>query len=157
VSGVALFYETVKVRYGFVSTIDNSVVPVTVSGTGSDTGDRAMSKALTDAYKSAVTQTFCIATKTDEDAEQKKQPTAASMPTEERTRHERAIMASPDAKTVKSAYNLASAAAVRLGDDEARKAFTAAKKARTEELDAAKIAAKAPEPATADKAEEATA
>lgn len=143
-SSMALFYTTVKVQYDITSTIDDSTKSITVSGEGMDTGDKSTAKAFTAAYKTAVTQAFSIATKNATDADQNSHTTAASMPAEDRTRHERAILAAIDAKTVKSAHSLATAAAVRLGDDEARKAFNEAKKTRTAQLDEQKTAAKNP-------------
>lgn len=140
-SGMALFAVTVLVRYDFTSTIDDSVTPVEVYGEALDPSDKATSKAMTAAYKVAVTQAFNIATKGNADADQETQKPTASMPAEERERHEKTIKAAPDAKIIKTAYEAAIAAAKRIGDEEARKAFVAAKKARTEELTAAKAAA----------------
>jgi hypothetical protein len=146
-TGMALFFATVRVRYDFTSTRDDSVVAVEVFGEAMDPADKATNKAMTAAYKVAVTQAFCIATKGNADADQETHKAAASMPAEERDRHEKTIKAAPDAKTIKSAYEAAIAAAKRIGDEEARKSFVAAKKARTEELAAVKAAAQSVEKA----------
>ncbi|MBD1412895.1 ERF family protein [Burkholderia contaminans] len=133
-NGVALFFVTVRVRYELTSTVDDSVKSITVSGEGMDTGDRATSKALTDAYKSAVTQAFCIATKNNLDAESTSHTAASRMNEDERTKHERAILAAPDAAALKRAFTNATAASKRAGDEESRKTFVTAKETRTKQL-----------------------
>ncbi|SIT50480.1 Erf family protein (modular protein) [Paraburkholderia piptadeniae] len=133
-TGMALFFATVRVRYDFTSTIDESVASVEVYGEAMDTADKATNKAMTAAYKVAVTQTFCIATKHNLDADATTHNAAARMTEQERTKHERAILAAPNAKAVTNAHKLAVAAAVRVADAEARTAFNEAKKKRTAEL-----------------------
>ncbi|HDR9065520.1 TPA: ERF family protein [Burkholderia contaminans] len=139
-NGLALFFSTVRVRYDFTSARDDSVASVEVYGEAMDTADKATNKAMTAAYKVAVTQAFCIATKNNPDADATSHNAAARMPNDERTRHERAILAAPDSKALTSAHKLATAAAVRCADEEARKVFNTAKKTRTEQLAEAKKA-----------------
>lgn len=68
-SGGALFYVTVKVRFDFVSSHDNSKHEVVMFGEAMDSGDKATNKALSAAYKYACMQTFAIPTEGDNDAD----------------------------------------------------------------------------------------
>ncbi|WP_175795934.1 ERF family protein [Burkholderia anthina] len=137
-TGMALFFATVRVRYDFTSAVDESVASVEVYGEAMDTADKATNKAMTAAYKVAVTQAFCIATKNNADADATSHNAAARMTEAERTKHERAILAAPDTKSLTNAHKLATAAAVRVADEESRKTFNEAKKKRAEQLAEAK-------------------
>lgn len=148
-SGMALFYVTVRVRYDFVSTLDGSTATVEVFGEAMDQSDKATNKSMTAAYKVAVTQAFCIATKNTVETDQQSPNAAARLTPEERTKHERAILASPTLKLLKPAYDAARAAAVRVADDESKKQFLDAKKAREEALKKADAEAKAKQTAEA--------
>jgi len=57
--GGVLFVEHKKVRYTFFHT-DGSSVSAVLQGTGMDSADKAGNKALSAAYKYAVTQVFCV-------------------------------------------------------------------------------------------------
>ena len=57
--GGVLFVEHKRVRYTFFH-IDGSSVSAVLQGTGMDSADKAGNKALSSAYKYAVTQVFCV-------------------------------------------------------------------------------------------------
>lgn len=65
-----LIYAICKMRYTFYAE-DGSCIPATVMGMGMDSGDKAMNKAMSVAFKYACFQTFCIPTEEmkDPDAE----------------------------------------------------------------------------------------
>lgn len=58
-NGGVLFVEHKKVKYTFFHT-DGSSVSAVLQGTGMDSADKAGNKALSAAYKYAVTQVFCV-------------------------------------------------------------------------------------------------
>jgi hypothetical protein len=64
--GARQFRAEVLVEYVFAHR-DGSTFSVTVAGCGVDTGDKVVSKAMTNAYKYALRQTFCIETGDDPD------------------------------------------------------------------------------------------
>lgn len=68
--GGNLIYAICKMRYTFYAE-DGSCIPATVMGMGMDSGDKAMNKAMSVAFKYACFQTFCIPTEEikDPDAE----------------------------------------------------------------------------------------
>lgn len=68
-SGGALFYVTVKVRYAFVNSEDDSRHDVVTYGEAMDSADKATNKAMSAAYKYAVIQAFCIPTEGENDAD----------------------------------------------------------------------------------------
>lgn len=68
-AGSALFYVTVKVRFDFISSQDNSKHEVVMYGEAMDSGDKATNKALSAAYKYACLQTFSIPTEGDNDSD----------------------------------------------------------------------------------------
>lgn len=68
-SGGSLFYTTVKVRFQFTHTEDQSKHDVVIYGEAMDSGDKATNKAMSAAYKYAVLLTFCIPTEGDNDAD----------------------------------------------------------------------------------------
>ena len=68
-SGGSLFYVTVKVQFGFISTKDGSRHDAVVYGEAMDSADKATNKAMSAAYKYAVLLTFCIPTEGDNDAD----------------------------------------------------------------------------------------
>lgn len=57
--GGVLFVEHKRVRYTFFH-VDGSSVSAVLQGTGMDSADKAGNKALSAAYKYAVTQVFCV-------------------------------------------------------------------------------------------------
>ncbi|CAK8743443.1 hypothetical protein SODG_006579 [Sodalis praecaptivus] len=70
--GALLFYVTVKAEFDFVATEDGSKHTVTTYGEAMDSGDKAINKAMSIAYKYAAFQAFCIPTEEtaiDADAE----------------------------------------------------------------------------------------
>jgi hypothetical protein len=68
-SGGALFYVTVKVKYAFVNSEDDSRHDVVTYGEAMDSADKATNKAMSAAYKYAVIQAFCIPTEGENDAD----------------------------------------------------------------------------------------
>lgn len=68
-SGGSLFYVTVKVQFGFISTKDGSRHDAVVYGEAMDSADKSTNKAMSAAYKYAVLLTFCIPTEGDNDAD----------------------------------------------------------------------------------------
>ena len=68
--GGNLIYAICKMRYTFYAE-DGSCIPATVMGMGMDSGDKAMNKAMSVAFKYACFQIFCIPTEEmkDPDAE----------------------------------------------------------------------------------------
>ena len=71
--GGNLIYAICKMRYTFYAE-DGSCIPATVMGMGMDSGDKAMNKAMSVAFKYACFQTFCIPT------EEMKDPDAETLP-----------------------------------------------------------------------------
>jgi hypothetical protein len=59
--GEDMIFTLVTMSYKFISG-DGSSETVTVSGEGSDSGDKSLNKAMTSAYKNALNQVFMIAT-----------------------------------------------------------------------------------------------
>lgn len=59
--GEDMVFTVITMAYKFVSS-DGSSETVTVSGEGSDSGDKSLNKAMTSAYKNALNQVFMIAT-----------------------------------------------------------------------------------------------
>jgi hypothetical protein len=59
--GEDMIFTLVTMSYKFCST-DGSSETATVSGEGSDSGDKSLNKAMTSAYKNALNQVFMIAT-----------------------------------------------------------------------------------------------
>lgn len=150
-NGMPLFYVTVKVRHDFISVEDGSVKEVVMFGEAMDVADKATNKAMSAAYKCAVTEVFCIPSKGDNDADSKTHAVAQRMPECDRVKHERAILAAPDAAALKRAFTNATAASKRAGDEESRKTFVAAKETRTKQL-AEAAPKKADAPKTTEKA-----
>lgn len=74
--GGNLIYAICKMRYTFYAE-DGSCIPATVMGMGMDSGDKAMNKAMSVAFKYACFQTFCIPT------EEMKDPDAETPPPSE--------------------------------------------------------------------------
>lgn len=68
-NGGALFYVTVKVKYVFVNSEDDSRHDVVTYGEAMDSADKATNKAMSAAYKYAVIQAFCIPTEGENDAD----------------------------------------------------------------------------------------
>lgn len=58
--GKALYYVTVSMEFAFVATEDGSIYLGQSIGTGMDSGDKAMAKAMTAAYKTLLIETFAI-------------------------------------------------------------------------------------------------
>lgn len=67
-SGGTLHYSLVNVGYRFQAA-DGSSIDAMVAGEGMDSGDKSLTKAFTAAYKTLMTQTFCIRTDEDKDSE----------------------------------------------------------------------------------------
>lgn len=67
-SGGTLHYSLVNVGYRFQAA-DGSCIDAMVAGEGMDSGDKSLTKAFTAAYKTLMTQTFCIRTDEDKDSE----------------------------------------------------------------------------------------
>jgi hypothetical protein len=67
-SGGTLHYSLVNVGYRFQAA-DGSFIDAMVAGEGMDSGDKSLTKAFTAAYKTLMTQTFCIRTDEDKDSE----------------------------------------------------------------------------------------
>lgn len=67
-SGGTLHYSLVNVGYKFQAA-DGSSIDAMVAGEGMDSGDKSLTKAFTAAYKTLMTQTFCIRTDEDKDSE----------------------------------------------------------------------------------------
>ena len=66
-NGAVMNHAIVIVTYRFAH-ISGETFDVTVTGEGSDSGDKAFNKAMTGAYKYAMRQTFCIETGDDPDS-----------------------------------------------------------------------------------------
>lgn len=81
-SGGSLFYVTVKVQFGFISTKDGSRHDAVVYGEAMDSADKATNKAMSAAYKYAVLLTFCIPTEGDNDADATTHEVAAKQTTD---------------------------------------------------------------------------
>ncbi len=139
-TGMPLFYVTVQVRFEFASAEDGSTKEVVVYGEAMDVADKATGKAMAAAYKQVATDVFCIPTKGESDADKTTHNLTATLPSDERTKHERALLAAPDAAALKRAFTNATAAAKRAGDEESRKVFVAAREKRTKQLAEAKEA-----------------
>jgi len=70
-NGGEMRHVTIDVTY-LVAAEDGSSITVKATGEAADSGDKAMNKALSAAYKYAITQTFCVPTEqvySDPDAE----------------------------------------------------------------------------------------
>lgn len=68
-SGGLLLHTVIAVRFRFVAAADGSSVDVEVFGESTDRADKGLGKALTAAYKLAVTEVFCIAYAGSDDAD----------------------------------------------------------------------------------------
>lgn len=66
--GGTLHYSLVNVGYRFQAA-DGSFIDAVAAGEGMDSGDKSLTKAFTAAYKTLMTQTFCIRTDEDKDSE----------------------------------------------------------------------------------------
>lgn len=71
--GGNLIYAICKMRYTFYAE-DGSCIPATVMGMGMDSGDKAMNKAMSVAFKYACFQTFCIPTEEMKDPDTETPP-----------------------------------------------------------------------------------
>ncbi len=75
--GSSMQYAKVCVKYRFISAIDGSSTYAVVEGEATDTLDKALMKAYTYAYKTALTQVFNLATQEIVEAEEREEPTQA--------------------------------------------------------------------------------
>jgi hypothetical protein len=66
--GTLLFYTLHRIRYTFMAD-DGSSVTATVSGEGMDSGDKSSNKAMSAAFKYALTQSYLIPTSEPKDSE----------------------------------------------------------------------------------------
>ena len=72
--GTALFFSYLDMEFDFISAEDGSSVTARVRGEGQDSGDKATNKAMSAAFKYAITMTFCIPTAVDDsDADEEQQ------------------------------------------------------------------------------------
>lgn len=67
-NGSKLHYSLVTVGYRFTAP-DGSSIDAMAAGEGMDSGDKSLTKAFSAAYKTLMTQTFCIRTDEDKDSE----------------------------------------------------------------------------------------
>jgi hypothetical protein len=63
------FHVTVHVAYQLISSIDHSMLQIEVYGEALDSSDKATSKAMSSAYKTAAVQAFCIPIEGNNDAD----------------------------------------------------------------------------------------
>lgn len=68
-AGGALFYVTVDCEFEFVASADGSKHVVRTFGEAMDSADKATNKAMSQAYKYACIQAFCIPTQGDNDTD----------------------------------------------------------------------------------------
>lgn len=73
-SGGSLTYCTVRVRYDFTDAESGEVSSVVIFGTGSDSGDKSVYKAMTGATKNCLINTFLIPTGDDPENEPRQKP-----------------------------------------------------------------------------------
>ena len=73
-SGGSLTYCTVRVRYDFTDAESGEVSSVVIFGTGSDSGDKSVYKAMTGATKNCLINTFLIPTGDDPENEPRPKP-----------------------------------------------------------------------------------
>lgn len=80
--GGRMIFTSVKVKFTFTATADGSATSCTTCGEGADPGDKSTAKAHSSAYKTALTEVFCVPVGTGEDRGQSQGNQARQNPEE---------------------------------------------------------------------------
>lgn len=108
--GKVMFHVVLRMIFRFVSAEDATEFAVQAYGEAMDLGDKATSKAMSMAYKSAVLQTFAIPTEGDNDADATTHTVTAEPTSDPALLKEylEMIVSAPDLDMLKDVYNEAS-------------------------------------------------
>lgn len=138
--GTALFYVTVEAEFDLVSSEDGSKHTIKTFGEAMDSGDKATNKAMSAAYKYACFQAFAIPTEgdNDPDAHVHEVKAKAKIPSSQVADLLASIASAADMESLREAFTAAYGKGQELKDNEAIKAFAAAKDKRKIELETGK-------------------
>ena len=134
--GNPVFYASVRGEFDFISVEDGSKHTAACLGEGKDSGDKAISKAMSTAFKYMAAQSFCIPFLSMLDAESEDVETHADGAMDESKKADFIIMIK-EANTLENLKNYwvtATQSAQAADDSQSFRDFTAAKDARKAEL-----------------------
>jgi ERF superfamily len=134
--GNPIFYASVRGEFDFISVIDGSKHTAACIGEGKDSGDKAISKAMSTAFKYMAAQSFCIPFLSMMDAESEDVESHAdgSMDASKKADLMLMIKESATLENLKNSWVTATQAAQAADDASSFREFTAAKDSRKAEL-----------------------